>query len=116
MTPPKTTIALAASVLVVAVASVPAATAATRRCKPVAAKPRPSLVKAVNMTCRKARRLVRAQTFSGRTEPGWVWINPAGCEGLIVRRRHRAYVLSHGYRLPKGAPGVRAVIFRGCRS
>jgi hypothetical protein len=112
----RTTIALLASLLVLAAASAAPAPAATRICKPVAAAPEPSRVQAVNMSCSKARELVRRQTFSGRTAPGWVWINPAGCEGLIVRRRDRAYVLSHGYRIPKGAPAVRAVIYRGCRS
>lgn len=93
-----------------------AATAASRACKPIPARPRASYVRAVNMSCAKARWLVREQTYSHRMPAGWVWINPAGCEGFIVRRRDQGYVLSHGYRLPTGAPAVRAVIYRGCAS
>lgn len=87
-----------------------------RRCKPIAARPEASSVRAINTNCNNARNLVWWQTFRGRTPPGWVWINPGGCEGLIVRRRDRGYVISHGYQPRPGAPAAIATIFRGCRS
>lgn len=103
-----------AVVIAVSPAMLPAASpAVTRACRPVPANPQASVVRAVNMSCAKARWLVREQTFSGRTPARWV---PAGCEGMIVRRSDRPYVLSHGYRIPKGAPAVRAVVYRGCVS
>lgn len=78
--------------------------------------PANSKVRAVNMSCERARRLVRITTETGRAPSGWVYLNPAGCEGVIVRRRDRARVVARNYRLPKGAAGVRTIIYRGCKS
>lgn len=102
--------------LIAGVGSDPAV-ARKSQCRSVDARPLPSTVEAINMPCRKARRLVRYTTRHNRRPPrGWIYINPAGCEGIIVRRRDRKWVIAHDYRPRPGRQAVWSVIYRGCRS
>lgn len=103
--------------LLVAESFVASATARERACSSVAAQPMASTVLAVNMSCRRARQLVASTTRNNRKAPrGWVYINPAGCEGFIVRTRDRGGFIKRQYRFQAGASGVRSNIYRGCRS
>ena len=91
---------------------------AKRTCRPVpAGSEMASTVSAVNMSCKRARRIVRFATFHGQTAPrGWGFINPGGWEGLIVRRKQKKWVISHSYRVKPGMRAIYTVIYRGCTS
>lgn len=91
---------------------------ARTRCAPVPVGSGPaSTATAVNMACRPARALVRATALGRGVAPGgWVFVNPAGCEGLIVRAADAAWVRAHGYRPRPDRPAVVATVYPGCRS
>ena len=74
-----------------------------------------STVVAYNMGCAAARSLVRRTVAAGRRAPaGWRHLNPAGCEGYIVRRADAAWVMRHGNSPRPGRPAVSTTIIAGC--
>ena len=95
----------------------PSSAAPGRHCKNVKAKPDSSPVRVVNISCRRARRIVRYATRHYQTAPRkWVFINPGGCEGMIVRKRDKNWVIRHTYRPRPGRPFIYTVIYSGCHS
>lgn len=89
----------------------------TRTCKKVPHPAGASHVRAINMNCTAARSIVR-RTAKNNGEPpaGWTFVNPAGCEGVIVRNGDVDWTANHRYRTPPGRPAISVVIFAGCNS
>lgn len=90
----------------------------SRRCAEIPHSEGPSVVVAVNMSCRVARTVVAGTMNPSHTAPaGWAYINPAGCEGKIVRQADfQAALTSPSRRPPLGRPYVSVIIYAWCRS
>lgn len=73
-------------------------------------------VTARSISCDRARPIARQFATDGSLPRGWDSVNPAGCEHVLFHKGDRKYVLSHGYRAPRGAPAINTVRFRGCSS
>lgn len=74
-----------------------------------------SKVHASQISCHRARRLVRRYVQKDKLARTWIAVNPAGCEYLMYRRRDRQ-VYEHQYSPRAGAPLIAFTKFRGCNS
>lgn len=87
----------------------------TKRCGTVRKGNKTLRLRAANMSCAKARRLIRARTNNraqvvGNTE---FFYSASDCEGIVWRRYESDYSQAHG-RIPNDGQFVRFVVTRGC--
>ena len=92
------------------------ADAAQRACRSVTVAGVESPVRATALSCTKARRIARRFAAGGHLPRGWVGVNPAGCEWVLMRRVDRDRVVGNGYQAPRGVPTVSTTRDRGCTS
>lgn len=120
---PRTLRALALALAAGAIMSLLAAPAAladppTRACGSLSDDGRTFSLRAANMSCRLARRMMRrGLNARGRVKgyPSYT-ISAAGCEGIIWRMRDIKYSQAHDGALPPDARFVRFRVTRGCNS
>lgn len=112
-------VSLVVSAAVVAGSASPAsADPRMRACGTLKKSDRTLRFEAGNMTCRRARLMLKAPgTSSGRVRGYSAYsYTAAGCEGIVWKDRDRDYAQRHEGRLPSTAKVIRYVVIRGCDS
>lgn len=74
-----------------------------------------SEINASEISCLRARRLVRRYVQDDKLARTWIAVNPAGCEYLMYRRKDRD-VYDDQYSPHAGAPLIAFTKYRGCNS